>query len=126
MSSSPAVLTFLFVNTGLFVVTGFLAFVSYFAYTESDGQRSFLLSMLGFILILCGGLVEPVYQLGLHANETLEPSKILLAGSVEDVLFGVGLFVLFLAITSHETDTTAHPSDEVTRMDGQLDYQPNE
>lgn len=105
MAESPELWAFLFANTILFVFSSLLALLSYLAYRRHSAETSFRTAGIGFALVLLGGLVEPVYQVGIQGIQdgyALNGTELLLLQSVEGVLIAAGLGLLFYAITCHD------------------------
>ena len=104
MSEPPEVWAFALANLGLFVVSSVLTGLSCVAYRRSDGRRSYLLSTVGFVCVVLGGLVEPVYQFVVRGDSNLNATELLWLQAGEGILIAVGLALLFYAITHHESE----------------------
>lgn len=101
MANSPELWAFVLANTGIFIMSSVLTALSYLAYRQSDGQSSYLTSAFGFGFVVLGGLIEPVYQLGVRSNGTygLNTTELLWLQAGEGTLIAIGLGLLFYAIT---------------------------
>ena len=106
MSEPPEVWAFTIANLGLFIVSSVLTILSYVAYHQSDGRRSYLLSTIGFVFVVLGGLIEPIYQLMVRGDPNLNGTELLWLQSGEGLLIAIGLGLLFYAITHHESEPT--------------------
>lgn len=107
MDSPPEVLAFVLANTGIFLVSSVLAGLSYLAYRQSDGRRTFRTAGIGFGFVLLGGLVEPAYQMGVRGDYHIDGAELLWLQTGEGVLITIGLALLFYAITRHRPDPQA-------------------
>ncbi|MFC6824105.1 hypothetical protein [Halopelagius fulvigenes] len=108
MSKPPELWAFVIANTGLFVASGVLTALSYVAYRQSGGDSSYRTAALGFGFVVLGGLVEPVYQLGVKGGDySLTGSELLVLQSGEGALITLGLGLLFWAIVNHPGSASA-------------------
>ena len=106
---------FIFANTLLFVMSSLLMTLSFIAYYQNPKMKSYLLSTIGFGFIVLGGLVDPVYRLGIRGEYFLNGTERLLLQSSEGVLLSIGLGLLFYAIMRH--DVRSSPTDGHDSMD---------
>lgn len=107
MASLPELWAFVLSNVGLFIVSSLLTSLSYLAYRQSDGHRSYAIAATGFGFVVLGGLVEPVYQLGVGVDYTLTGAQLMRLQTVETVLIAAGLGLLFYAIVRHRPATAS-------------------
>lgn len=111
MASPPELWAFVLSNVGLFVVSSLLTSLSYLAYRQSNGHRSYAITTIGFGFVVLGGLVEPVYQLGVGVDYTLEGVQLMLLQTGETVLIAAGLGLLFYAIARHGSAASSSEYD---------------
>lgn len=116
MASPPELWAFVLSNVGLFIVSCLLTSLSYLAYRQSDGHRSYAITTVGFGFVVLGGLVEPVYQLGVGVDYTLTGAQFMLLQTGETVLIAAGLGLLFYAITRHGSAASS-PEDDHAAFD---------
>lgn len=102
MAEPPEFWTFLLTNLVIFCFGAVLTGLSFYAYLASDGRRSFRTSTVGFGSITLGGLVDPVYQLGVKGGYDMANRELLALQTVEGLFVGLGLGLLFLAIYRHD------------------------
>lgn len=114
MTEPPEVWAFVLANIGLFIVSSVLAVLSYVAYRQSHGQRSYLISTVGFVFVVLGGLVEPVYQFAVRGDSNLNGTELLWLQTGEGILIAIGLGLLFYAITHHEPGSSPIEEEERT------------
>lgn len=107
MANPPEIWAFVLANTLLFLISSVLGILSYVAYRQSDGQRSYLLAAIGFGFVVFGGLVEPVYQLVVRGDSSIDGTELLWLQTGEGVLIAIGLGLLFYAITHHESGSSS-------------------
>lgn len=126
MVNSSALWAFIFANVGLVVIGCLLAVLSLLAHRRSNGQRSYAIATLGFGCVVVAGFAEPVYMLQFEPDFLLTSAEFLSLQIVEDVLIGLGLGLLFYAITQHDSGSARdapstdaedgwivdHPSDD--------------
>lgn len=116
--TEPHVLwVFLLAHTGLFVVSSLMAALTYCAYRHSDGQRSYVTATVGFGLVVLGGLVDPLFQLGTGILSAPTGTELLVLGSVETALIAIGLGILFYAVTQHDTGSSSVEADDPVWID---------
>lgn len=114
MAEPPELWVFLLTNVSLFVVSSLLTGLCYLAYRRRGGQRSFALATIGFGFVVLGGLVEPVYQLGIGVDFTLTGTELMLLEGTETGLIAVGLALLFYAITRHRSGSSPAGDDHTS------------
>ena len=93
---------FIFANTLLFLISMLLMSLSFIAYYQNPRVKSYKYSTIGFGFIVLGGLVDPVYRLGIRGEYYLNGTGRLLLQSSEGVLLSIGLGLLFYAIMRHD------------------------
>ncbi len=106
---------FIFANTLLFLMGSLLMTLSFIAYYQNPRVKSYKISTIGFGFIVLGGLVDPVYRLGIRGEYFLNGTERLLLQSSEGVLLSVGLGLLFYAIVRH--DVRSSPTNGRDSMD---------
>lgn len=116
MSEKPELWAFVLANVGLLVVSGLLTALSYLAYRQRNGQRTYFIATTGFGFVVLGGLVEPLYQLRTGLDFTISSTEFMLLESLETVLIAMGLGLLFYTITVHGSRSSGEnqpdPTDE--------------
>lgn len=100
----------------LVVVFGaLLTTLSYYAYRSRRATPSFRNATLGFGFITAGGIVEPLYQIGIRGSYELSGREMLAMQGFEGGLMAAGLGLLFWAIVSYrrpsQPDSVAAPLD---------------
>ncbi|MFB6353164.1 MAG: hypothetical protein ABEJ92_03670 [Halobacteriales archaeon] len=119
MAEPPELWTFVLANLLVFGFGATLTTLSYYAYRVNGRPSSFRLSTVGFGVLTAGGLVEPVYQLGLKGGDYSVSGRELLAmQSIEGLFVAVGLGLLFYSIYIHNTDAPPH---DLTSLDQSAD-----
>lgn len=111
------ILAYATANVALVMICGVLAGLSFSAYYRRPGQRSYLLTGLGFSSIGLAALGESMYTLVVEREFLLSSSEFLLLQAGEDIFSALGLGLLFLAIVRHqpgssEAGNIAASSDE--------------
>lgn len=101
MAEPPELWTFVAANLLMFGFGAILTGLSFVAYRANDRLRSFRDSTIGFGMVTIGGLVEPIYQLGLKGDYRLSGREMLGLQTFEGLLIGVGLGMLFYSIYRH-------------------------
>lgn len=96
----PELWAFVLANTGLFIVSSVLTGLSYLAYRR-DGRSSYKFTTIGFGFVVLGGLVDPLYQLGVRGDYNITGSELLFLQTAEALLIASGLGILFYAITRY-------------------------
>ena len=127
MARHPELWAFVLANALLFVVSGLLASLSYVAYRESDGRSALLTAAVGFAFVVLGGLVEPVYQIGITGGSDygLTGTEFLWLQAGEGVLIAFGLGLLFYAITRYGSGSSSSRDERFPVSDervGESDY----
>lgn len=112
MSEPPELWTFLFANLFVFGFGATLTTLSYYAYRVNNRRPSFRLSTIGFGVLTLGGIVEPVYQLGLRGDYSISGRELLALQSLEGAFVAVGLGLLFYSIYIHNSGPDAVYVDE--------------
>lgn len=102
MAEPPEVWSFILANLFVFAFgTGLTAF-SYLAYRRNEGAH-FRNAAVGFAMVTVGGgAVEPLYQTGLKGSYDLGGRELLAMQSLEAVLIGAGLAMLFYSVYSYK------------------------
>lgn len=118
MDSPPELVAFVLANSGIFLVSVLLAGLSFHAYRQSHGTRTFRLAGIGFGFVCLGGLVEPVYQLVVRGDPNLNGTELLWLQSGEGVLITIGLGLLFLSITRHSSEPPSTTDDHDPSTEG--------
>lgn len=80
------------------VLGGVLSGLSLLAYRRDPGTRSFALAAGGFGAVTVGVLVEAIYEIGVRGSYELGGRELLGLHTVEGLLVGLGLAVLFYSI----------------------------
>lgn len=111
MSKPPELWAFLIANALLFISSGVLALLSYIAYRQRNRQKSYLMTTIGFSLVVIGGLVEPTYQLVVRGDYNLNGTELLWLQSGEGILIAAGLALIFYAITYYDTGGSSTEKD---------------
>ncbi len=114
MSDPPELWTFLFANLFVFAFGATLTTLSYYAYRSQGRPSSFRLSTWGFAALTMGGIVEPLYQLGIKGDYNISGRELLALQSMENTFFAIGLGLLFYSIYIHRTQTQLH---QIERLD---------
>lgn len=95
--------------TNLFVVANVLQFafgvaitgVSYYAY-RSSGKKSLRNSTVGFLCITVGGVLAPVYELGVKADYHITAQELLKLQIIEGTVISLGIGLLLFSVYSHD------------------------
>ena len=103
MDRTPELWVFILANVGLFLISSVLTALSYVAYRRSGGQSSYWFATIGFGFVVLGGLVEPLYQIGVRGDYHINGTELLFLQTGESVLIALGLGILFYAITRHSS-----------------------
>lgn len=113
MANPPELWAFIVANTLLFLISSFLAVLSYVAYRQSGGQATYLVTTAGFGFVILGGLVEPVYQLVVAGDYNVSGNELLMLQTGEGILIAFGLGLLYYAIRHHDSGASATVTDTV-------------
>lgn len=105
MAEPPEFWAFLLANLVLGLFGGVLTALSFTAYRR-NGKTSFRNATLGFAFVTLGGSVEPIYQLPVKGSYELGGREMLALQSVEGILIGLGLALLFFSIYAYERPST--------------------
>lgn len=111
MAEPPELWTFLLANLFVFGFGATLTTLSYYAYRVNDRKPSFRLSTIGFGVLTLGGVVEPIYQLGLKGDYLISGQELLALQSIEGVFVALGLGLLFYSIYVHKSPRTTEYLD---------------
>lgn len=117
MPESPELWAFVLTNVGLFVVSSLLMSLCYLAFRRRRDQRSYACATVGFGFVVLGGLVEPVYQLGVGVDFTPSGRQLMLLEAVETILIAAGLALLFYAITQYGSRSSSTADDHPASTD---------
>ena len=98
MAEPPEFWTFVLSNAIVGVLGVVLTGLSLLAYRRDPTKRTFVLAAAGFGAITLGSLAEAIYQLGIRRSYWLGGRELLALQTVEGLLIGTGLAVLFYAI----------------------------
>lgn len=101
MADPPELWTFALANLFVFAFGAVLTALSYYAYRANDRRPSFRTSTVGFGVLTLGGVVEPLYQLGLKGDYHLSGREMLALQTIEGVFVALGLGLLFYSIYVH-------------------------
>lgn len=97
--------------TDLFVVANLVHFVfgiaitgiSYYAYQTKGKKTVHRNSTIGFFFIAVGGILAPVYELGIKADYTISAQELLQLQIIEGTVIGVGLAFLLVSIYTYDS-----------------------
>lgn len=120
MAKPPELWAFILANTGLFIISSVLTGLSYLAYRHSRGKHSYRVATLGFGFVVLGGLVEPVYQLGVRGDYNVDGTELLVLQAGESTLISMGLGLLFYAITHHDAGSSSTADDHRVSADERI------
>lgn len=113
MAEPPELWAFLVANLFVFSFGATLTTLSYYAYRSSGRRSSFRLSTVGFGILTIGGVVEPLYQLGIRGDYSISGRELLLLQSIEGVFVAFGLGLLFYSIYIHNSGSRTLSADEI-------------
>ncbi|WP_227356675.1 hypothetical protein [Haladaptatus salinisoli] len=102
MAKPPELWAFILTNALLFITGCLLTALSYLAYYQNPKKSSYRYSTVGFAFIVLGGLISPVYRLGIRSDYHLDASQRLILQSAEAILLALGLGLLFYAVVRHD------------------------
>lgn len=105
MAEPPELWTFVLTNLFIFGFGATLTTLSYYAYRVNDRKPSFRLSTLGFAVLTVGGVVAPIYQLGIKGDYSISGRELLALQSLEGTFIAVGLGLLFYSIYIHKSES---------------------
>lgn len=103
MADPPELWTFVAANLIVFGFGSLLTALSFIAYYSRSTSRTFRDATIGFGLITFGGVVEPVYQLGLKGDYHLAGRELLALQTAEGILMALGLGMLFYSIKGYNS-----------------------
>lgn len=106
MAKPPELWAFILANALLFITGCLLTALSYLAYYQNPRASSYRYSTVGFAFIVLGGLISPVYRLGIRSDYHLDASQRLLLQSAEAILLALGLGLLFYAVVRHDRSSS--------------------
>lgn len=115
MAEPPELWTFLVANLFVFGFGATLTTLSYYAYRVNGRKPSFRLSTIGFGVLTIGGVVEPVYQLGLKEDYSISGRELLALQTMEGIFVAIGLGLLFYSIYIHNTGEKEEYFDSLER-----------
>lgn len=101
MAEPPELWAFVLANLFVFGFGATLTTLSFYAYRVHERRSSFLLSTVGFGVLTIGGIVEPLYQLGLKGDYLISGRELLVLQTIEGVFVAIGLGFLFYSIYIH-------------------------
>lgn len=107
MAEPPEFWTYVIANFTMFGFGVVLTGLSFFAYRADSTRRSLRNATVGFGFLTVGGLVAPVYQLGLKGEYSLSGRELLVVQSVEGLFLAAGLGMLFYSVY-HYSDGSRH------------------
>lgn len=113
MGEPPELWAFVLANVFIFGFGATLTTLSYYAYRVNGRKPSFRLSTIGFGVLTVGGVVEPLYQLGMRGDYAVSGRELLALQSIEGVFFAVGLGLLFYSIYIHDAGPEARHLEAV-------------
>lgn len=113
MGEPPELWTFLFANLFVFGFGATLTTLSYYAYRTNGRRSSFRLSTAGFGVLTFGGIVEPIYQLGLKQDYLISGRELLALQTLEGTFVAIGLGLLFYSIYIHNNRSRTQHLDDV-------------
>ena len=95
----------------LFVVANVLQFsfgmaitgISYWAYRSYGRKQSLRNATIGFLCITIGGVLAPVYEIGIKADYNITAQELLKLQVLEGTVIGIGLAFLLFSVYSHNT-----------------------
>ena len=90
--------------------------LSYTAYHLSARATIFKLSTIGFLLVSVGGILAPIYELGIKGDFTITAQELLVLQILEGTVIALGLGLLLLAVYSYgrpEKRVQAEPVSEL-------------
>jgi uncharacterized membrane protein len=99
--------------TNLFVIANIVQFafgvaitgISYYAYRSSGRKKSLRNSTLGFCCITIGGVLAPIYELGIKSDYNISAQELLKLQIIEGTAIGIGLALLLISVYVHNTST---------------------
>lgn len=116
--------------TNVFVIANVVQFafgvaitgISYYAYRSNRRKESLRNSTIGFLCITVGGVLAPVYELGIKSDYNISAEELLKLQIIEGTVIGIGLAFLLISVYSYNTatDYRYHLEFEV-QDDGQRD-----
>lgn len=111
----------------LFVVANVLQFsfglaitgISYWAYRSNGRKPSLRNATIGFLCITIGGILAPVYEIGIKADYNITAQELLKLQIMEGAVIGIGLALLLFSVYSHSTSRSreTHIEYEIQDVD---------
>lgn len=109
----------------LFVLANVLQFVfgltitgiSYWAYRTSGRKASLRNATIGFLCITVGGVLAPVYELGLRGDYNITAQELLKLQILEGTVIGIGLAALLFSVFSYNARTRRHREFDIDESD---------
>ncbi|WP_144906377.1 DUF7521 family protein [Halobellus captivus] len=92
--------------------------ISYWAYRSNHRKASFRNSTVGFLFITVGGVLAPIYELGIKSDYTITAQELLKLQIIEGTVIGVGLAFLLVSVYSHSGGTDHHRHIQLDVRDG--------
>lgn len=111
MAEPPELWTFVVANLFVFGFGATLTGLSYWAYRSNASNPSFRYSTAGFGILTLGGIVAPIYQLGIKRDYMISGRELLALQTMEGVFLAVGLGLLFYSIYIHNTGPKSENHD---------------
>lgn len=96
---------FVIANVAVFAFGLIITGLSYRAYRSSARKTAFRNATLGFLLIPVGGVLAPVYQLGIKADYSISARELLELQIIEGTLTAAGIGFLLLSIYTYNVHT---------------------
>lgn len=94
--------------------------LSYSVYRSSDKKAAFRNSTIGFLLITAGGILGPIYELGIQRDYHITGEELLALQVLEGTVIAIGLAYLLLSLYQHRVDRR-EPHENVQRHLPELD-----
>lgn len=101
MAEPPEFWAFVLSNVVVGILGLVLAGLSALAYRRDRSGRSFAYAAVGFGAITVGVLFEAIYEIGFRGSYELGGRELLALHTVEGVLVGLGLAVLFYSVRQY-------------------------
>lgn len=92
---------FALANLTIFGFGSILTALSFLAYRANSRSSSFRNATIGFGFVTLGGLIEPIYQIGIRGDYELSGREMLMMQGIEGFLVALGLGMLFYSIKRH-------------------------
>ena len=122
MTETTLIGLFVAVNLAQFAFAGTITAVSYWAYRSTGRRSSLRYATIGFLCITIGGLLAPIYELGIKSDPEITMQELLTVQIVEVTVIGVGLALLLYSIYGYDTGTQRrHTVDVRADLGGRRD-----